>query len=72
MTPQTGGIEMRGPGLTTTELIAYLTFRIQRFERLGWSREEAIRAIAIDDKTFDEEKIVAILSKFSNDSDLAA
>ncbi len=50
--------------LSPTEIITYLVARIKRFERLGISRESAIRAVALDDG-LDEAKLKAILMEES-------
>lgn len=55
---------MRGPDLTTTEVMAYLRRRIERYERLGLSREDAIRAISLDDEKFNEAKIASFFKRF--------
>jgi hypothetical protein len=47
--------------LSPIEIIAYLAARIERFERLGLTRENAIRAVALDDG-LDEKEVKAILA----------
>lgn len=54
---------MRGPRLTTTELVAYLAARIERFERLGLAREAAVHAVALDDG-LDENKVAELVGQF--------
>ena len=63
---------MRGPGLTTAELVTYLRCRIGRYERLGLKREDAIRAIVLDDEKLEEAKVIALLDRFDDGSGLAA
>ncbi len=56
---------MRGPDLTTAELLTYLARRIERYERLDLSRRQAIRLLA-DEHKIDETKLTAFLDRFNN------
>jgi hypothetical protein len=60
---------MRGPELSTLELLTYLTHRVERFERLGLSHDAAIHAVALDDR-LDEQKVRVLISSSDPESAL--
>ena len=52
---------MRGPELTTSELLEHLDRQIVQSQQLGLTRRQAIHAVAVDTGA-DETKLTALLS----------